>query len=150
MVNIVTVEPVRAQVKSRRDNDVDVMPVGKRTPDEREGRGASGSKKKKGKAKEGDDAKTSKKRAPRRWFEVTDFPLGVGQSSYSLKEDMIGRKANITFAQLIEMVPWMKRQWKGLVNPTERERHKGSVRALNIQELPDICLIVEAGIKGDL
>ncbi len=61
MVNIVTVEPVRAQVQSRRDNDVDVMPVGKRTPDEREGRGASGSKKKKGKAKEGDDAKQRRK-----------------------------------------------------------------------------------------
>ena len=33
------------------------------------------------------------------------------------------------------------------MNPTERERQKGSVRVLNIEELPDICPIVEAWHK---
>ena len=34
------------------------------------------------------------------------------------------------------------------MNPTEREHQKGSVRVLNIEELLDICPIVEAWHKG--
>ena len=64
--------------------EVDVMPLGKRTNEEREGRKAPGPRRKKGKAKEGDDAKVKKKRGPRRKFNVADFPLGVGQHSYNL------------------------------------------------------------------
>ena len=40
------------------------MPIGKRTMDEREGRHGVGPRKNKGKAKEGDDVKVKKKRAP--------------------------------------------------------------------------------------
>lgn len=61
---------------------------------------------------------------------------------------MIGRKENVTFAQLIEMVPCMKKQWKGLINPREREPQRQSIKVLNIQELPHICPIVEAWHKG--
>ena len=54
------------------------MPVGKRTTDERDNRGIPGPSKKKGKMKEGDDATTKKKRRPKRHFQVSDFPMGVG------------------------------------------------------------------------
>ena len=57
MVNVITME----QVKQK---EADVLPLGKRLPEEREGRSAAGSSKKKEKMKEGDDAKVRKKRAP--------------------------------------------------------------------------------------
>ena len=58
--------------------------------------------------------KQKKKRRPRRKFKVANLPLGVGQPSYSLQEDMVGRKADITFGQLMELAPKMKRQWKAM------------------------------------
>ena len=88
---------------------VDQMPVGKRTTEEKEGRSAPGPRKKKGKSHEGEDVKAKRKRRPRRKFHVSDFPLGEGQSSYSLKEDITNRKADVTFGQLMEMVPKLKR-----------------------------------------
>ena len=50
------------------------------------------------------------KRRARRKFHVSDFPLGDGQSSYSLKEDLTSWKADLTFGKLVEMVPKLKRQ----------------------------------------
>ena len=114
IVNIVTLEP------STKHEEVDVMPLGKRTNEEREGKKATRPSKKKGKAKEGDDAKVKKKRGPRRKFHVADLPLGVGQLSYNLQEDVSSRKVDITFGQLMEIAPKMKRQWKSLVNPTDK------------------------------
>ena len=61
---------------------------------------------------------------------------------------MIGRKADISFGKLMEIVPKMRRQWKSLVNPTEKEPKNGLVRLMSLQELPDICLTVEAWHKG--
>ena len=63
------------------------------------------------------------------------FPLGEGQQSYNLRHDLTGRKADVTFGQLVEMVPKLKRQWKKLVNPAEREPDKGSIRVLTFGEL---------------
>ena len=97
---------------------------------------------------EGDDAKTKKKRGPRRKFHVSDFPLGVGQESYNLKEDLARRKADITCGQLIELIPKMKRQWKQLVNPMEKDPKRGSVRIMLMEELPDICPLAEAWYKA--
>ena len=45
------------------------------------------------------------------------------------------------------MVPKLKRQWKKLVNPMEREPKTRSVRVLAIHELPDICPIVDVWHK---
>ena len=73
------------------------MPLGKRTTEEREGHSAPGSSKKKGKGKESEDAKVKRKRKPRRNFQVSYLPLGEAQASYSLKFDIVDRKANITF-----------------------------------------------------
>ena len=88
--------------------EAEVMPIGKRTTDERDNRGVPGPSKKRGKAKEGDDATTKKKRRPRRHFQVSDFPIGVGQDSYSLKDDIADRKANITFGQIMELAPKLR------------------------------------------
>ena len=141
VVNVINLEKMKKE-------EAVVMPIGKRTPDEREGRGVAGPSKKKGKAHEGEDAKVKRKRRPRRKFHVSDFPLGDGQESYSLKSDITNRKADITFGQLIEMAPRLKRQWKKLVNPMEKEPVKGSVKVLSIEELPDICPIVDVWHKG--
>ena len=91
--------------------------------------------------------KAKRKRRPRRKFHVSHFPLGEGQSSYSLKEDITNRKGDVTFGQLIEMVPKLKRQWKKLVSPMEKEPEKGSVKVLAMDELPDICPIVDVWHK---
>ena len=47
----------------------------------------------------------------------------------------------------MEMVPKLKRQWKKLVNPLEKEPDKGLVRVLAISELPDICPLVNVWHK---
>ena len=123
------------------------MPIGKRTTEEKEGRGVAGPSKKKGKAHEGEDVKAKRKRRARRRFHVSDFPLGDGQLSYSLKDNLTSRKADVTFGQLVEMVPKLKRQWKKLVSPTEKEPERGSVKVLSIDELPDICPVVNVWHK---
>ena len=124
-----------------------VMPIGKRTTEEKEGRSGTGPSKKKVKSHEGEDVKAKRKRRARRKFHVLDLPLGEGQESYNLKDDVINRKANITIGQLAEMVPKMRRQWKKLVNPMEREPEKGSVKVLAIDELSDICPVVDVWHK---
>ena len=78
---------------------------------------------------------------------MSDFPLGEGQDSYSLKEDLTSRKADVTFGQLVEMVPRLKRQWRKLVSPSEKEPDRGSVRVLAIDEVSDICPIVDVWHK---
>ena len=83
--------------------------IGKRTTEDKEIKSVAGPRKEKGKSHEGEDVKAKQKQRPRRKFHVLDFPLGEGQSSYSLKEDITNRKADVTFGQLIEMVPKLKR-----------------------------------------
>ena len=112
------------------------MPIRKRTTKEKDGRGVVGLSKKKGKAHEGEYVKAERKRRARRRFHVSDFPLGDGQLSYSLKYDLTSRKADVTFGKLVEMVPKLKGQWKKLVSPTEKEPERGSVKVLSIGELP--------------
>ena len=120
-----------------------VMPIGKRTTDEKEGISPAGPSKKKGKVYEGEDAKAKWERRARRKFYVFYFPLAEGQGSYNLKSDLISRKVDSTFGKLVEMVPKLKIQWKKIVNPMEREQEMGSIRVLAIHELLDICPIVD-------
>ena len=101
------------------------MPIGKRTTKEKEERSGVGPSKKKGKSHEGEDVKAKRKRRARRKFHVLDFLLGEGHESYSLKGDIINRKGDITFGQFVEMVPKMRRQWKRLVSPMDRDLEKG-------------------------
>ena len=58
VVGIVTIE------QKKKYEEANVMPLGKRTTEEKEGRSAPGPSKKKGKAKEGDDVTVKKKRNP--------------------------------------------------------------------------------------
>ena len=74
--------------------------------------------------------------------------VGEGQTTYSLKEDLNGRKVDCTFGQLVNMVPKLKSQWKSLVNPIEKEPKRGHVRVLALEELPNICRVVNAWHKG--
>ena len=83
-----------------------------------------------------------------RKFHVSDFPLEVGQDIYNLQGDIESGKANITFGQLMEIAPKMKRKWKALVNPIEKEPKRGFVKILSMSELPDICPTIEAWHKG--
>ena len=53
----------------------------------------------------------------------------------------------MTFGQLVEMVPRLKRQWRKLVNPSEKEPDRGSVRVLAIDEVSNICTIVDVWHK---
>ena len=79
MLSVVGLEKVAA------NEDPVVMPVGKRSTEEKEGRNGAGPSKKKGKSHEGEDVKAKRKRRACRKFHVSDFPLGEGQDSYSLK-----------------------------------------------------------------
>ena len=96
--------------KSKASKDLVVMPVGKRSTEEKEGRSVARPSKKKGKVHEGEDVKVKQKRTVPWKFHMLDFPLGEGQSSYSLKEDLTSQKADLTFGQLVKMVPKLKRQ----------------------------------------
>lgn len=100
-VNVITLGKTKKK-------EVEVMPIGKRTTDGRDNRGVPRSSKKKGKAKDGDDGTMKKKRRPRRHFQVSDFPMGVGQTSYSLKDDIADRKENITFGKILELAPTLR------------------------------------------
>ena len=71
--------------------------TGKRTTEEKEGTSVAGPRKKKGKSHEGEDVKAKWKQRPCRKFHVSNFPLGEGQASFSFKEDITSRKADVTF-----------------------------------------------------
>ena len=140
LVNVIAIEKVRA------DLDALVMPVGKRTT---RGPGGSGvhPNKKKEKQVEGDVSKGTKKRRPRQHYNAGDLPLGEGQQNYSLRADLANQKADITFGQLMELCPKLKRQWKHAVNPSKKEPSRGSVRVLSMDDLQDINPVVDAWHK---
>ncbi|MCO5604339.1 hypothetical protein L7F22_058504 [Adiantum nelumboides] len=140
LVNIIRLD------KGKDDINAMVMPVGKRTTREQETSDA-GPSHKRGKQAETGTGKEKKKRKPRRHYNTSDFPLGEGQPNYNLRADLVGRKADVTFRQLMEMCPLLKRQWKGMVNPMKNEPTKGSVRVLSLNEPPDICSTIDAWHK---
>ena len=74
-----------------------VMPIGKRSTKEKQVRNSEIPSKKKGKNHEGEYVKARRKRRAPHKFHVLDFPLEEEQNSYSLKEDLASRKANMTF-----------------------------------------------------
>ena len=85
------------RLEKSESKDPVVMLIGKRSTKEKEGRSAAGPSKKKGKMHEGEDAKVKQKRRACWKFHVSNFPLGDGQLSYRLKEDLNSRKADVTF-----------------------------------------------------
>ncbi|MCO5563836.1 hypothetical protein L7F22_017485 [Adiantum nelumboides] len=140
VVNIIRLD------KGKDDINAMVMPVGKRTTREQETSDA-GPSHKRGKQAETGTGKEKKKRKPRRHYNTSDFPLGEGQPKYNLRAYLVGRKADVTFGQLMEMCPRLKRQWKRMVNPMKNEPTKESVRVLSLNELPNICPTIDAWHK---
>ena len=100
--------------------EVKVMPATKRT------RGNHG----KEAMEEDEDARKSSKESSReepetskcqRWVKksrrkitIKDFPLGEGRESYSLLEDLGVQNPNITYPQLLELSPLLRKQWSKL------------------------------------
>ncbi|MCO5557881.1 hypothetical protein L7F22_011453 [Adiantum nelumboides] len=140
VVNIIRLD------KGKDDINAMVMSMRKRTTREQETSDA-GPSHKRGKQAETGTGKEKKKRKPRRHYNTSDFPLGEGQPNYNLRADLVGRKADVTFGQLMEMCPRLKRQWKRMVNPMKNEPTKGYVRVLSLNELPDICPTIDAWHK---
>ncbi|MCO5587559.1 hypothetical protein L7F22_041509 [Adiantum nelumboides] len=140
VVNIIRLD------KGKDDINAMVMPMGKRTTREQEPSDACPSHKRGKQAETGTD-KEKKKRKPRRHYNTSNFPLGEGQSNYNLRADLVARKADVTFGQLMEMCPRLKRQWKRMVNPMKNEPTKGSVRVLSLNKLPNICPTIDSWHK---
>ena len=86
-----------------------MMPVAKRT---RSANGEAGSSTKKEKPATVDFSlqPKNKERKPRRRYKTTYLNIGQGQEEHILMEDMKGRTAHITFAQLLGMCPKRKRE----------------------------------------
>ena len=61
---------------------------------------------------------------------------------------MSSQKVDMTFGQLMEIAPKMKRQWNSMVNPIEKEPRQGLVKNMLISELPNIFSIMEGWHKG--
>ncbi|MCO5581668.1 hypothetical protein L7F22_035557 [Adiantum nelumboides] len=140
VVNIIRLD------KGKDDINAMVMPLGKRTTREQETSDV-GPSHKRGKQAETGTGKEKKKKKPRRHYNTSDIPLGEGQPNYNLWADLVGRKADVTFGQLMEMCPRLKRQWKRMVNPMKNEPTKRSVRVLSLNELPHICPTIDAWHK---
>ena len=67
-----------------------------------------------------------------------------------MRDDLTSRKADVTFGQLVEMVPKPKRQWKKLVNPREKDTERMSMQVSKIEEFLDVCPIVDVWHKRKL
>ena len=63
-----------------------------------------------------------------------------------MKEDLTKHKADVTFGQLVEMIPKLNCQRRKLVNPMEKEPHKGSNKS-DVYGLPNICPIMDVWHK---
>ena len=61
---------------------------------------------------EGETSKKQKRvKKPRRRITIHDFPLGKDHDSYDLANDLGSQKPNITYPQLLELSPLLRRQW---------------------------------------
>ena len=68
------------------------------------------------------EASTSKrKKSSRRRISIDDFPLGRGSSAYNLVADVRAQGPNITWPQLLHVLPELRRQWSKVVS-TRRGR----------------------------
>lgn len=77
-MNVITLEKTKKK-------EVNVMPVGKRTTNERDNRGIPRPSKNKGKAKEGDDAMTKKKGGQGHIYRYQSFYSGLGKPAIASK-----------------------------------------------------------------
>ena len=64
---------------------------------------------------------SKKKKGPRRRINIDDFLLGRGSSPYDLAADVRAQGPNITWPQLLHVLPELRRQWSKVVS-TRRGR----------------------------
>ena len=63
------------------------------------------------------EASTSKrKKSSRRRINIDDFPLGRGSSAYNLVADVRAQGPNITWSQLLHVLPKLRCQWSKVVS----------------------------------
>ena len=53
---------------------------------------------------------------------IEDYPLGLNQESYSLLNYLKERKVDMTFAQALELVPKLHREWRKVVSISKKGR----------------------------
>ena len=95
-----------------------------------------------GTSKEG---RKQKKRAHthRQKIGIKDFPLEQGSEPYNLLEDVVNQGPKLSWPQLLQLSPKMRRQWSRMVS-IRNPKMVGSIVAQHKDKLP----IVKAQIKG--
>ena len=93
------------------------------------------------------EASTSKRKTSlRRWINIDDFPLGKGSNAYNLVVDVRPQGPNITWPQLLHVLPKLRRQWSKVVST-----RRGIIQPINLvgsKKTQDMEPIIEACIKG--
>ena len=96
------------------------------------------------------EASTSKKEKKRKRsgpsrqkIGIKDFPLGAGSEAYNLLEDVSNQGPKMSWPQLLQLSPKMRRQWSKMVS-IRKPKVVGSISTLH----KDILPIVKAQIKG--
>ena len=135
--------------------DITIMPAVKRTrvkdKDEemRSEESDEPKKKKKDKKEEAESSKKKRTRRPRREIGMDDFPLGKNLEPYNLLEDLQIQKPNITWPQLLQVAPKVRRQWPKVVSTRiPKKKINPIIKALRVSTQEDIEPIVDAYIKG--
>ena len=70
------------------------------------------------------DKQGKKYQESKRRIAIKDYPLGLNQESYSLLNDLKERKVDMTFAQTLELVPKLCREWRKVVSISKKGRRK--------------------------
>ena len=77
---------------------------------------------------------------PKRRISIKDYSLGFNQESYSLLNDLKGRKVDMTFSQALDLVAKLRREWrKGVSISKKSEKTTSIVGKVGAQEIPQIC-----------
>ena len=74
---------------------------------------------------EGPSKKHKRVKRPRRKITIEDFPLGKGRESYDLIEDLGNQRPNITYPQLLELSPSLRKQWSKIASTRKSKRGMG-------------------------
>ena len=81
--------------------------------------GESSSSKQKKKAKETSLEDRPKKKHSQRNIKIDDMPMGKGVEPFNLKQELISSGPGITWPQLLELSPTLKKEW-GLVSSIQQ------------------------------
>ena len=87
------------------------------------------------------DKQGKKSQESKRRIAIKDYPLGLNQESYSLLNDLKERKVDMTFAQALELVPNLRREWRKVVSISKKGRRATTttIGRVDTQDIPRIC-----------